>query len=139
MNGNIFCRLAMRPPVQPPALDLPPTQAPAPDLPATRSRFTNRSATRSRFAAYSDTRSGFTTYSNCTTALASELVESTQATASDLPPAPDLPAVQSPASELPVFYTKKRSRTALTIAVKLEILQAVDKGKSIVEIARHYG
>ena len=36
-------------------------------------------------------------------------------------PAPDLPAVHPPAPDLPVVQTKKRSRTALTIAVKLEL------------------
>jgi hypothetical protein len=60
------------------------------------------------------------------------------------PPAPDLvvPAVQPvpPAPNLSVAdHTKKRTRTALTIAVKIDILQRIDKGERIVKIARHYG
>ena len=63
------------------------------------------------------------------------------------PPAPDVPvppAIQPLGSDLapalPVAErTKKRTRTALTIAVKMEILHRIDKGERIVDVARHYG
>ena len=87
---------------------------------ATHSRFTSRSATRSRFVAYSDTRSRFTTYSDTRSRFTSR--SATRFRFASFPHKEAFP-----------------NGSALAIAVNLGILQRIDKGKSIVEIARHYG